>query len=152
VSTPPRQQPPHRLPVLTEVVPTERDAGIPLGEVADAAPSFAPTAPAALPPPPPPPVSQVARPAAAATMPRSVPPAAPAAAPINEELVVQRVLMDVQRQLDLVFEYRLREMLAPTLARIADSLIRDTRNELATTLREIVSRAVAQELQRQRGR
>lgn len=150
MSTPPRQQPPHRLPVLTEVVPTERDAGIPVGEVADAAPSFAPTAPAALPPPPP--VSHVARPAAAATMPRSAPPAAPVAAPINEELVVQRVLMDVQRQLDLVFEYRLREMLAPTLARIADSLIRDTRNELATTLREIVSRAVAQELQRQRGR
>jgi len=65
---------------------------------------------------------------------------------------VQRVLADVQRQLDLVFEYRLREMLTPALARIADSLIRDTRNELATTLRDIVTRAVAQELQRQRGR
>jgi hypothetical protein len=65
---------------------------------------------------------------------------------------VQRVLADVQRQLDLVFEYKLRELLTPALARIADSLIRDTRNELATTLREVVTRAVAQELHRNRGR
>jgi len=72
-------------------------------------------------------------------------------APLSEDVIVQRVLADVQRQLDLVFEYKLRELLAPTLARIADSLIRDTRNELATTLREIVTRAVAQELQRTRG-
>lgn len=142
MSTTPRQQPPHRLPVLTEVVPTERGTPIPVVDAPRApppqAPAFAPTVPAALspplPPPPPPPV------------------AARAAAALTEEAVVQRVLADVQRQLDLVFEYRLREMLAPALARIADSLIRDTRNELATTLRDIVTRAVAQELQRHRGR
>lgn len=156
MSTTPR--PPHRLPVLTEVVPTERDPGIPPGEVheapvppvaASAPPTFAPTVPAALPP-----VTPAVRPAVAAAVAAAAAgrPASPPAPPLNEDAVVQRVLTDVQRQLDLVFEYRLREMLTPALARIADSLIRDTRNELATTLRDIVTRAVAQELQRQRGR
>lgn len=151
MSTTPRQQPPHRLPVLTEVVPSARGAPPPVAEVVEAAPP--PRAPVA------PPAAQPAAPAFAATAPAALPPqpAAPAprtaaVAPLNEDAIVQRVLTDVQRQLDLVFEYKLRELLAPTLARIADSLIRDTRNELATTLREIVTRAVAQELQRTRGR
>jgi len=153
VSTTPRQQPPHRLPVLTEVVPSARSAPPPVAEVVEAAPP--PRAPVA------PPAAQPASPAFAATAPAALTPPTPqpappvaraaAAAPLNEDVIVQRVLADVQRQLDLVFEYKLRELLAPTLARIADSLIRDTRNELATTLREIVTRAVAQELQRTRG-
>jgi len=153
VSTTPRQQPPHRLPVLTEVVPSARSAPPPVAEVVEAPPPRAPVAP----------IAQPAPPAFAATAPAALtpqlpplpPPPAPraaaAAAPLSEDVIVQRVLADVQRQLDLVFEYKLRELLAPTLARIADSLIRDTRNELATTLREIVTRAVAQELQRTRG-
>lgn len=157
MSTTPRQQPPHRLPVLTEVVPSARSAPPPVAEVVEpppprapapvAPPSFAATAPSALSPLPPaqsPPPSLAPRVAAPAP--------APLAPPLSEEAVVQRVLTDVQRQLDLVFEYKLRELLTPALARIADSLIRDTRNELATTLREIVTRAVAQELQRTRGR
>jgi|GEM_PF-1389397 len=161
MSTVPR--PPHRLPVLTEVVPTEREPGSLPGEVPDAPlpplaasspPTFAPTVPAGLPTTPVP-VAPTVRPAVAAAVAAAAAaagrPVAPLA-PLNEEAVVQRVLADVQRQLDLVFEYRLREMLTPALARIADSLIRDTRNELATTLRDIVTRAVAQELQRQRGR
>jgi len=153
MSTTPRQQPPHRLPVLTEVVPSARSAPPPVAEVVEAAPP--PRAPVA------PPAAQPASPAFAATAPAALTPPTPqpappvaraaAAAPLNEDVIVQRVLADVQRQLDLVFEYKLRELLAPTLARIADSLIRDTRNELATTLREIVTRAVAQELQRTRG-
>lgn len=150
MSTTPRQQPPHRLPVLTEVVPSARAAPPPVAEVVETPPPRAPVAP---------PVALPAPPAFAATAPAALtqptpPPPAPrtaAAAPLNEDVIVQRVLTDVQRQLDLVFEYKLRELLAPTLARIADSLIRDTRNELATTLREIVTRAVAQELQRTRG-
>ena len=158
MSTTPRQQS-HRLPVLTEVVPSARSAPPPVAEVIEppppppppprapvAPPAFAATAPSALsplPPSPPPPAPRVAAPA---------PVAAPVAPPLSEEAVVQRVLADVQRQLDLVFEYKLRELLTPALARIADSLIRDTRNELATTLREVVTRAVAQELHRHRGR
>ena len=154
MSTTPRQQS-HRLPVLTEVVPSARSAPPPVAEVVEPPPpprapvapppAFAATAPSALSPLPPPPPPRAAAPAAA-------PVAAPAAPPLSEEAVVQRVLADVQRQLDLVFEYKLRELLTPALARIADSLIRDTRNELATTLREVVTRAVAQELHRNRGR
>ncbi|MEY4753945.1 MAG: hypothetical protein RJA44_1620 [Pseudomonadota bacterium] len=70
----------------------------------------------------------------------------------SEELIAQRVLVDLQRQVDLMFEYRLRETLAPALNRLADGLVREIRNELATTLRDVVKRAVAQELARQRGR
>lgn len=70
----------------------------------------------------------------------------------SEELIAQRVLADLQRQVDLMFEYRLRETLAPALSRLADGMVREIRGELATTLRDVVKRAVAQELARQRGR
>src|SRR6185312_10193638 len=52
--------------------------------------------------------------------------------------VEQRVLADVQHQVELMLEVRLREALTPLLARTADTLVRDTRRELAATLREIV--------------
>jgi len=70
----------------------------------------------------------------------------------SEEQVVERVLADLQRQVDLMLEYRLREALTPLLARAADSVIRDARGELASTLRDVVARAVAQELARHRNR
>jgi len=65
--------------------------------------------------------------------------------------LVERVLVDVQRRVDLMLEYRLREALTPALARMTDNFIRDTRNELAATLREIVARAVDAELSREQG-
>ena len=71
---------------------------------------------------------------------------------ITEDQLVQRVMTDLQRQIDLMLEYRLREVLAPTVARAADALIRDARNELASTLHDVVTRAVTQELSRHRGR
>lgn len=82
------------------------------------------------------------------------PTAAPAQSPgpADEEALVQRVLADLQRHIDLMLEYRLRESLTPALARMTDALIHDTRSELASTLREIVAKAVAQELARLRGR
>jgi hypothetical protein len=70
----------------------------------------------------------------------------------SEEQLVQRVLADLQRQIDLMLEYRLREALAPLLARAADNVIRDARGELASTLRDVVARAVAQEMARHRNR
>jgi hypothetical protein len=81
-------------------------------------------------------------------------PAAPdmAVAMRTEEELVARVLADVQRQVDLMVEYRLREALAPLLARATDALIRESRAELASTLRDVVARAVAQEITRHRGR
>ncbi|SRR5258706_1190416 len=76
----------------------------------------------------------------------------PAPAPLNEAELAQRVLANVQRQVDLMLEQRLREAMGPVLARLADALLRETRNELASTLRDMVSRAVAQELSRHRDR
>ena len=119
-------QPPDRVPTLTEVVvmPDTPPAPMPMPMEADV---MAP-----------------------------VPSAASAAAPhvptVNDEQMIQRVLADVQRQVDLMLEYRLRELLTPILTRAADSVIRDARNELASTLRDAVARAVAQELSRHRDR
>lgn len=70
----------------------------------------------------------------------------------SENELTRQVLADVQRQLDLMLDYRLRETLTPLLARLTDSLVRDARAELASTLRDVVARAVAQELSRHRAR
>lgn len=119
-----RPPPPTRVPTLTEVVAI-------------------PDSPAAAPPP-------------AATVTPSPPfaPPVPAAAPrtLDEDELVQRVLADVQRQVELMLEVKLREALAPVLTRATDALMREARNELASTLREVVARAVSQEISRHRGR
>jgi hypothetical protein len=73
-------------------------------------------------------------------------------AEVSEDDLVARVLTDVQKQIDLMLESRLREMLAPALARLTDALVRESRAELASTLRDVVARAVAQELSRHRTR
>ena len=67
-----------------------------------------------------------------------------------EERITQRVLADLQRQVELMLEYRLREMLTPVLNRLADNVVREVRSELASTLRDLVARAVAQEIARHR--
>ena len=116
--------PPGRVPTLTEVVAWPDAA---------AAPEAAAVAPA----------------------PPTLPPAAPIALPqsaLTEAQLNERVLADVQRQIDLMLDYRLREVLTPLLSRMADNLVRDVRIELASTLREVVARAVAQELARHRVR
>jgi aspartate oxidase len=46
----------------------------------------------------------------------------------------------------------LREILAPLLARATDTLVREARTELALALRDMVARAVSQEISRHRGR
>ncbi len=81
-----------------------------------------------------------------------MPTAAIALAPNIEEQLIERIWADLQRQVDLMLEYRLRETLAPILSRATDAVIRDTRQQLASTLRDVVARAVAQELSRHRGR
>jgi len=122
-----RPTPPLRVPTLTEVVSLP-DATAP----AQSPTAFAPTEPAPLEPP--------------------EPPTASAAAELDEEELVQRVLADVQRQIDLMLEVKLREALAPALTRATDALLREARTGLASTLRDVVSRAVAQEIARHRGR
>ena len=69
----------------------------------------------------------------------------------TEAQLVQRVLADLQRQTDLMLDYRMRELLTPLLARATDNLVREVRGELALTLRDMVARAVAQEIARHRG-
>jgi hypothetical protein len=120
--------PSERLPTLTEVV-----------RLGDAPPSA-------------PPVAAPAAPAVEADVvaPGARPP--PITSVLTEEQLVQRVLADVQRQVDLMLEYRLREILTPILTRATDAVIRDTRTELASTLRDVVARAVTQELSRHRSR
>ena len=118
--------PPQGVPTLTEVVDWHDSA----------TPSTAPTASAD--------ESAIADPA-------SMPAPGESRLPSEAELIEQ-VLVQVQRQLDLMIEYRMREALTPLLARATDNLVRDARNELASTLRDVVARAVAQELTRHRNR
>jgi hypothetical protein len=68
----------------------------------------------------------------------------------SEERVVEKIWADLQRQVDLVLDYRMRETLAPILSRATDAVIREARQQLASTLRDMVARAVAQELSRHR--
>lgn len=78
--------------------------------------------------------------------------AVPAEFQRSEAEITLHVLADVQRQVELMLEYRMREALAPILARATDMMIRDTRKQLANTLHEMVAQAVAQEMSRHRDR
>jgi hypothetical protein len=157
-----RPFPPHRVPTLTEVVEAPQlpahapvpaapvqgiDAGLDAepgaavgqaGVTADAGADLAANASAAQAP-----VDEVAVPAAERR---------PEPHAIDEAALTERILGDLQRQVELMLEYRLREVLAPALARATDTLVAEARVELASTLRLMVGRAVAQELLRHRGR
>jgi hypothetical protein len=133
-----RPAPPGRVPTLTEVVRMP-EAPAPAPAAAVPAPAaepqaFAPTVPASL--------EQLRGGGGVVAGPMA----------IDEDELVQRVLADLQRQIDLMLEVKLREVLAPALTRATDALMREARTELASTLRDIVSRAVAQELSRHRQR
>lgn len=121
--------PPQGVPTLTEVVDWHDSA----------APASIPVAPAD--------EAAIADPALIAA------PGEPTLARLPTEAeLTEQVLAQVQLQIDLMIEYRMREALAPLLARATDNLVRDARNELASTLRDVVARAVAQELTRHRNR
>ena len=62
------------------------------------------------------------------------------------------MLADLQRQVELMLEVRLREALAPILARATDALVRDARKELTAAMRDIVARSIARELGRREDR
>jgi len=155
------REPPDRahslVPTLTEEIEPWESGGVPLDEPRseaalmseslrgrwpaplmpdDAAPA-APAARAA-------PASQASQAAQAAAAPL------PALNALNEDQIVQRVLLDLQRQIDLMLEYRVREALRPALTRATDALVMEARNELASTLHSIVAKSVAQELARHR--
>lgn len=152
-----RPQPPRQVPTLTEVVrvvgPAEPEprASDPASPVEAPLPAPAPLAPASLPVPA---AGAATESEAAAAGEPAVPPVPPPAFLLagSEEQIAHRVLTDLQRQIDMMLEYRLREALTPALARMSEQLIRETRIELADTLRDVIARAVAQELARMRGK
>ena len=130
--------PPRHVPILTEVIDWPDATQLP-------APALAP-APAPLLA-----LNEIAAPGpATGTRPAlTAPPDSVGALP-SEAQIVEHVLAEVQRQIDLMLEYRLREALMPVLARVTENLIREARSELASTLRDVVARAVAQEMARHR--
>jgi hypothetical protein len=146
MNIPPRPAPRH-VPTLTEVIEApstpeliEEEQVVPAA-VAVAAPDLSQAAiPRSLLIDPPAPL--------AAAIPASTAPAVV----VDEALIAQRVLVDLQRQIDGMLEYRLRETLAPILARATDALMRDLRQELSKTMKDVVARSVAQEVARQRSR
>jgi hypothetical protein len=79
-------------------------------------------------------------------------PMAPPPSPVDTDALTAQVLQQVQRRIDQMLEFRLREALAPMLAQTADALVQEARRELAATMRDVVQRAVAQEISRHRGR
>jgi len=89
-----------------------------------------------------------------AAVPATLPLLVQAAAPpvIDEDRLAERILADVQRQVGVMLEHRIRETLAPVLARLTDAVVQEARIELASALRDMVARAVAQEMARQRAR
>ncbi|HIV70312.1 MAG TPA: hypothetical protein H9903_05250 [Candidatus Aquabacterium excrementipullorum] len=178
MTLPPRPAPSH-VPTLTEVI--EIPEALPQSEVpvvdqvlvepvAEALPVSQPSVVAPVPTPPPAeplhpwvsapapapsvfsaqPMPVVAAPAPVALPATPTPPRLNAG--VDEAAMAQRVLNEVQRQIDGMLEYRLREALTPILARTSESLVRELRQELSKTMRDVVSRAVAQEVARQRTR
>lgn len=128
--------PPKAVPTLTEVV-----------GYTEAEPAAPPSAPL--------PLDAPAPRAASVTLLRPVedlPAEPPAESAVDEAELTQRVLADVQRQIDRMFEFRMRESVGPVFARLLDAFLVETREELNATLRDVVRRAVAQELARQRSR
>lgn len=69
--------------------------------------------------------------------------------PSDEELTAT-ILAGLQRQVDAVLEFRVRELLTPILNRATDAVVREAKNELARSLRDLVARSVAEEMRRQR--
>lgn len=82
----------------------------------------------------------------------SAPPQPDAPPAVSEAQLAHRVLSDVQKQIDSMLEFRLKEAMAPLLARHTEAIARDLRDELNRTLKDVVARSVAQELAKLRQR
>lgn len=80
--------------------------------------------------------------------PAATAPALPAGAGRDDNEIALQVLDHLQRQIDLLLERRLREALAPAVARLVETLVQEASGELAATLRELAAQAVARELSR----
>lgn len=65
---------------------------------------------------------------------------------------IGRVMRELELQVDLLLESRMREILAPAIARATDELLRETRGDLAALLEDVLSRALVQESSRTRSK
>lgn len=145
----PSRSAPKHVPVLTEVIDAEDlvPSAEPSALVADTAPRAPVTT-----------TTQAAPSLYSQSMPLRDMPAlrasvvAPVLNVMDEAQLAQRVLSEVQRQIDSMLEYRLREAMTPILARVSDALVRELRQELSRTMSDVVTRSVAQEVARQRAR
>lgn len=70
----------------------------------------------------------------------------------GQQRIAARVIERLQPRIDLLFEHRLREALAPMVARIYAAVADEARKELAHRLREAVEQAINEELGRHRDR
>ncbi len=66
--------------------------------------------------------------------------------PVDEAQLTQRILEQIEQQLDTLFSERLPPLMLAVLDRAVEELAAHARNELASTLPDIVSQAVSQEL------
>jgi hypothetical protein len=70
---------------------------------------------------------------------------------LQESRIAARVIERLQPRIDVLFEHRLREALAPMVARVYAAVADEARKELAHRLREAVEQAINEELGRHRG-
>jgi hypothetical protein len=66
--------------------------------------------------------------------------------PVDEVQLAQRILGQIEQQLDTLFSERLSPLMLAVLDRAVEELAAHARNELSSTLPGIVSQAVSQEL------
>ncbi len=71
---------------------------------------------------------------------------------VTEAQLAHRVLGVVQKQIDGMLDFRLREAMTPILQRHTDALVRELRDELKQTMQDVINRAVAQEMAKVRQR
>jgi hypothetical protein len=119
----PPPKPPQRVPTLTEVI-----SDLPAQPAAPAAPAD----------PQPPREAQLA------------PDALLAEVWLQESRIAARVIERLQPRIDVLFEHRLREALAPMVTRVYHAVAEEARKELAHRLREAVEQAINEELGRHR--
>jgi hypothetical protein len=67
-----------------------------------------------------------------------------------QQRLIEDIMLDLQAQVDARFEAKLREALVPLLARSAEAMLVETREQFSTLLRDMVAQAVAQGLARHR--
>jgi hypothetical protein len=75
-----------------------------------------------------------------------------ASVPESDSELLRRVLADVLKRIEPTLEDRIHKALVPALTRVGQALLIQLRAELATSLRDVIARAVAEELSRHRKR